>query len=49
MNSLHRSLKFLFFLVLLALMLLFGFLTWYLWLLALPVAYAGVKLFGRVR
>jgi hypothetical protein len=39
----------LFFLVLLALMLLFGFLTWYLWLLALPAAYAGVKLFGRVR
>ena len=40
-------LKLLFFLALLALLLLFGFLTWYLWLVALPLAYAGVKLFGR--
>ena len=42
-----RTLKLLFFLALLALLLLFGFLTWYLWLVTLPVAYAGVKLFGR--
>ena len=42
-----RTLKLLFFLALLALLLLFGFLTWHLWLVALPLAYAGVKVFGR--
>jgi hypothetical protein len=31
MNVLHQSLKLLFFGVLLALLLLFGFLTWHLW------------------
>lgn len=42
-----RTLKLLFFLALLALLLLFGYLTWYLWLVVLPLAYAGVRLFGR--
>lgn len=44
---LFRTLQLLFFGALLALLLLFGFLTWHLWLAVLPPAYAGVKLFGR--
>ncbi len=44
---LFETLKLLFFGVLLALLFLFGFLTWHLWLLALPMAYVGVKLFDR--
>ena len=47
MNVLHQSLKLLFFLALLILLTLFNCLTWTLWLVVLPLAYAGVKLFGR--
>jgi hypothetical protein len=41
------TLRLLFFLDLVALPALFGFLTWYLWLVVLPPAYAAVKLFSR--
>ncbi len=46
-NLLLRLLQLLFFVALLALIILFNCLTWTLWLVALPLAYAGVKLFGR--